>query len=342
MDAARRACCLCALLLLAPLAAGSAEPTPYERIVGPGAHPKKLADGFTFAEGPTWLRGKLYFSDMWFKNAAAGDWTGSPERSRLIMMDPDGRYRELAHGMQSNGTIAARTGGLIVCDMFGHRVVELDPANGRVVRVLLDRINGRPIDGPNDLVMDARGGIYVTDPQFTPEEKKSQPGKQVYYIAPDGAARVVIGPGEFAMPNGVEISPDGRTLYVNNTWQQPGGNAIWAYDIAQDGSLSNKRRFATVDLKPEVREAPNPADRFDSGADGSAVDTDGRYYVATRTGVQIFLPDGTAAGTIRVPQYPVSITFGGPEDSVLYIVGESSVWSIQTRAHGFRHPSGMN
>ena len=86
----------------------------------------------------------------------------------------------LATGMQSNGTIAARNGHLIVCDMFGHRVVELDPANGRVLRVLLDGINGKPIDGPNDLVMDAKGGIYVSDPQFTPDEKKSQPGKHVY------------------------------------------------------------------------------------------------------------------------------------------------------------------
>jgi gluconolactonase len=218
----------------------------------------------------------------------------------------------------------------------------VDPATGRVVRVLLDRINGRPIDGPNDLVMDARGGIYVTDPQFTPESEKSQPGTQVYYIAPDGSARVVIGPGEFAMPNGVEISPDGKTLYVNNTWQQPGGNFIWAYDIAADGSLSHKRKFAEVDLKPEVRSAANPADRFDSGADGSTVDTEGRYYVATRTGVQIFRPDGKPAGTIRLPQPPVSVTFGGGDNSVLYIVGISSVWSIQTKARGFRLPSGMN
>jgi gluconolactonase len=313
-----------------------------ERIVAPGATPKKVAEGFTFTEGPTWLKGKLYFSDMWFKNPAAGDWTGSPTRSRLIVMERDGRYRVLAHGMQSNGTIAARTGNLIVCDMFGHRVVELDPANGRVRRVLLDRINGRLIDGPNDLVMDAKGGIYVTDPQFTPDQQKSQPGKQVYYIAPDGSARVVIGPGEYAMPNGVEISPDGRTLYVNNTWQQPGENFVWAYDVAEEGSLLNKRRFAVVELKPEVVEARNPADRFDSGADGSAVDTEGRYYVATKTGVQIFLPDGTAAGTIGVPQHPVSVVFGGSDNDVLYIVGESSVWSIQTRVHGFRHPSGMN
>jgi gluconolactonase len=164
----------------------------------------------------------------------------------------------------------------------------------------------------------------------------------VYYLAADGTARVVIGPGEYAMPNGVELSPDGRTLYVNNTWLQPGGNFVWAYDVAADGSLSNKRQFAMVNLKPEVLEARNPADRFDSGADGTAVDTDGRYYVATRTGVQIFLPDGTAAGAIWVPQYPVSITFGGSNNDVLYMVGESSVWSIQTKVHGFRHPSGMN
>jgi gluconolactonase len=349
MKYAGRPCCGVVLVLLPLLAAWSfvtlnaqAPQSAYERIIAAGEKPRKLAEGFTFTEGPTWLKGKLYFSDMWFKNAAAGDFTGSPERSRLIVMEPDGKYRVLAHGMQSNGTIAARSGNLIVCDMFGHRVIELDPASGRVVRVLLDKINGRPIDGPNDLVMDARGGIYVTDPQFTPEEKKSQPGKQVYYIAPDGAARVVIGPGEYAMPNGVELSPDGKTLYVNNTWQEPGGNFIWAYDVAADGSLSKKRRFATVELTPEVRQAANPADRFASGADGSAVDTDGRYYVATTTGVQIFLPNGTAAGTIVLPEPPVSLTFGGRDNGVLYIVGGSSVWSIQTKVHGFRHPSGMN
>jgi gluconolactonase len=314
----------------------------YAQVIAPGQTPKKLAEGFTFTEGPTWLKGKLYFSDMWFKNPAAGDWTGSPARSRLIVMEPDGNYRVLASGMQSNGTVTARNGNLIVCDMFGHRVVEVDPGTGRVRKVLLDRINGKPIDGPNDLVMDANGGLYITDPQFTPEATKSQPGTQVYHLAADGTARVVIGPGEYAMPNGVELSPDGKTLYVNNTWLQPGENFVWAYDVAADGSLSNKRQFAMVSLKPEVLEAPKPADRFDSGADGTAVDGEGRYYVATRTGVQIFLPDGTTVGTIWVPQYPVSITFGGPNNDVLYMVGESSVWSIQTRVRGFRHPSGMN
>ena len=310
----------------------------YEEIVPRGAAPRKIADGFTFTEGPTWLDGHLYFSDMFFKNPAANDWTGNPARSRLIDLPPTGKWRVLSSGMQSNGTIVAANGNLIVCDMFGHRVVEVRPDTGRVVRVVLDRVNGMPIDGPNDLVMDARGGLYITDPQFTPDERKNQPGKQVYYVAPDGSARVVIGPGEFAMPNGVELSPDGRTLYVDNTWSQPGENFVWAYDVAADGSLSNKRRFAMLNLTPEVLGAPARADRYDSRADGTAVDTDGRYYVATKSGVQIFLPDGTYAGTIWMPQYPVSVTFGGPNGDLLYMVGESSVWVLQTKVRGFRHP----
>ena len=157
--------------------------------------------------------------------------------------------------------------------MFGHRVVEVDPATGRVVKVVLDKVNGKPIDGPNDLVMDAKGGLYITDPQFTPEATKSQPGKQIYYVAPDGTARVVVGPGEYAMPNGVEISPDGKTLYVNNTWAQPGENFVWAYDIAADGSLSKKRQFAMLNLTPDVLGAAAPVDRF-----ASARRRDGRRH----------------------------------------------------------------
>ncbi len=314
----------------------------FEQVITPGVAARKLADGFTFAEGPTWLKGTLYFSDMFFQNPAAGDYTGSPARSSLVAMTPDGKSRVLARGMQTNGTIAAANGNLLVCDMFGHRVIEVDPASGRVIRVVLDKVNGKRVDGPNDLVMDAKGGLYVTDPQFTPDAQKNQPGKQVYYVAPDGTAKVVIGPGEFAMPNGVELSPDGKTLYVDNTWAQPGENFVWAYDVAADASLSNKRQFAMLSLTPEVLGAAKPVDRFDSGADGMAVDTDGRLYVATKSGVQIFLPDGTQAGAIVLPQAPISLTFGGPASDVLYIVGGSSAWSIRTKVRGFRYPGGMD
>ena len=311
----------------------------YEQVIAPGTVPVKRAEGFTFAEGPTWLKGALYFSDMHFRDHRNGDWTGSPQKSRLIRMEPDGTWSVITRGMQTNGTIASPSGNLLVCDMFGHRVVEIDRMSGQVLRTILDRVAERPIDGPNDMVMDATGGIYVSDPQFTPEQEKSQPGTQVYYVAADGSAKVVIPAGEFAMPNGVEISPDGKTFYVNNTWRSPGENYIWAYDVGADGSLSNRRRFAMLHLTGDVLDAVEPSGRYDSRADGMAIDEDGRIYVCTLSGVQIFDRTGVYVGTIWCPQYPVSCTFFR---STLYIVGESSVWSIQTRVKGFRLPHGLN
>ena len=314
----------------------------FHQVIAPGIRPVKLAEGFTFSEGPTWLQGALYFSDMYFEDHRNGNWTGSAKRSRLIRMEPDGKWRVLTEGMQTNGTIASTNGNLLVCDMFGHRVIELDPDTGNVLDITCDNVNGQPIDGPNDLVMDARGGLYVTDPQFTPETTKSQPGKQVYYIRPDGTTKVVIPAGQYAMPNGVEISPDGKTFYVNNTWFQPGENFVWAYDIEPNGSLSNKRQFAMLNLTPDVLSAEQPEFRYDSRADGMAVDRDGRVYVCTLSGVQIFTASGIYAGTIWCPQYPVSCCFGGPNGDILYMVGESSAWSIQTKVTGFRLPTGLN
>jgi sugar lactone lactonase YvrE len=88
----------------------------------------------------------------------------------------------------------------------------------------------------------------------------------------------------------------------------PGGE--YAYDVQSDGSLTNKRKFAMLHLTDAVLSAADPANRFDSRADGTAMDTDGRIYVATVMGVQIFDKTGVYVGTIWCPQYPVSVTFG--------------------------------
>ena len=317
------------------VAKAEAQEALYHQVIAPGTSAVKLAEGFTFCEGPTWLKGHLYFSDMHFD----ADWTGDPKRSRLIRMSPDGQWKVLSKGMQTNGTLASRRGNLLVCDMFGHRVVEMNPRTGRVLKTVLRRIGGAAVDGPNDLVMDAKGGIYVSDPQFTPEAKKSQPGTQVYYVAPDGSSKVVIAAGEYAMPNGVEISPDGKTFYVNNTWKSPGENFVWAYDVADDGSLSNKRQFAALHLTDAAVNAENPEDRVMTQADGMAVDTEGRIYVGTLAGVQIFDKSGTYVGTIWTPELPVvSCSFGGENYDQLYMVAPTSVWAIQTQVKGFRAP----
>lgn len=308
----------------------------FREVIAEDVRPVKLAEGFVFAEGSVWLNDKLYFTDMYFE--PHNNWVGDPGKSRLIEMSANGSYKVLTSGMQMNGTILSKGRNLLVCDMFGHRVIEVDPSTGEVVRVVLDNVDGKSIDGPNDLVMDAKGGIYVSDPQFTPDAEKNQPGTQVYYVAPDGSSKVVIPAGEFAMPNGVEVSPDGKTFYVNNTWKSPGDNFVWAYDIQEDGSLANKRIFAELNVTPEMLSNEDVGSRRDTVADGMAVDTDGRLYVTTLAGVQIFDKTGAYIGTIWLPKNAANCAFGGENGDILYMVGWSNAWAIQTKVKGFRHP----
>jgi gluconolactonase len=211
----------------------------FHAIIPQDASPELVIDGtktepaLCFAEGPKWMNGKVYFSNMFFDQA----WTGDPKKSSIVEMDPDGTYRNITEGrMQANGLYPYKNGNLVVCDMLGHRVVEMT-TKGQVVRVIVDRYDGKSLDGPNDIITDTKGGIYFTDPQFTMEPVKFQPGRCVYYLSPEGKLTRIVEPNAFAMPNGIVLSPDGKILYINNTYDDESWypinsdkeNFIWAY-----------------------------------------------------------------------------------------------------------------
>ena len=316
----------------------------YRAVIPQDARVELFVDGATqgpgliFAEGPKWFNGKLYFSSMFFDQS----WGGDPRKSAIVEMDQDGRYRYISQGqMQSNGLMPLPSGNLGVCDMFGHRIVEMTP-QGTIVKTLAASYEGKPIDGPNDLVIDAKGGIYFTDPQFTPDVTKSQPGRAVYYLRPDGKVLRVIEPNVFAMPNGILLSPDGKTLYVNNTYDSETfwnvdtdkDNFVWAYDVAEDGLLRNGRKFAELQLTPEVLDRKGRS----SGADGMTIDELGNIYVATYAGLQIFSSRGGFIGLVHLPVYPVSCCFGGEDMKTLYMVGYDKVYRIRTNVSGLRYP----
>lgn len=295
----------------------------------------KTEPGLTFAEGPKWMNGKIYFSNMYFDQ----DWNGDPRKSSTVEMDPDGTYRNITRGrMQTNGLYPYRNGNLLVCDMLGHRVVEMT-TGGRIVRVVADSYNGKPLDGPNDIITDAKGGIYFTDPQFTPDAVKNQPGRTVYYISPKGEMTRIVEPNEFAMPNGVILSPDGKTLYINNTYDNESwypvntdkDNYIWAYDVNEDGTISNGRQFARLFLTENVLDRQGRS----TSADGMAIDKKGNLYVATYYGVQIFNQEGDFIGMINLPNFPVSLCFGDDDMKTLYIVSYNWVYKIRTNMEGF-------
>jgi gluconolactonase len=295
----------------------------------------KTKPGLIFSEGPKWMNGKIYFSNMYFDQS----WGADPKKSSTVEMSPDGSYKYITQGkMQTNGLYPYKNGNLLVCDMMGHRVVEMT-TKGQVIKVIADKYDGKSIDGPNDIITDAKGGIYFTDPQFTAETVKFQPGRAVYYVSPEGKITRIVEPNEFAMPNGILLSPDGKTLYINNcyddeTWYpvvSTKKNYIWAYDVNPDGTITNGRQFAKLFLTENVLDRKGKS----SSSDGMAIDKMGNIYVGTYYGVQIFNSKGAFVGMINLPTFPVSLCFGDDDMKTLYIVSYSWVYKIRTNMEGF-------
>ena len=163
----------------------------------------------------------------------------------------------------------------------------------------------------NDLAINVKGDLYFTD----------SPGKKVWFLPKGGTPRVV--DDGIDNPNGVLFSPDQSLLYVSDYI----GQLSWVFQIQPDGSLAHKQRYFYVHV-------PDAAPR--SGSDGMAVDTDGRVYIATPLGVQVFDQIGKCHAIIPVPQKaPLSnVEFGGPNFDELYITNGDKVFKRKTKVKG--------
>jgi gluconolactonase len=122
------------------------------------------------------------------------------------------------------------------------------------------------------------------------------------------------------------LSRDERTLFVNNTQ----GEYLLAFDVQANGTLRNRRNFAKYEGVTKTGEA------FASGADGLVVDGDGRIYVATTIGVQVFSPAGQHLGTIPLSRAPQNLAFAGPDKKTLYVVGRGVAFKVRMLAEGFK------
>ena len=283
-------------------------------VVAAGTKVEVIKEGFQGTEGPIGLPdGSLIFTET---NA-----------NRITKIDKDNNtstYLENTNG--SNGLAFDAKGRLIsVQTTAGQTKIGVLAPKGSEA-VLADSFEGKPFSRPNDLVVDKKGGVYFTDiggPRAAPGAPPPPLTPAVYYVPPGGRAmRIAEG---IERPNGIMLSRDEKTLFVNNT----SGEFLLAFDIQADGTVKNRRNFA------KYQSATRNDTGVTSGADGLAIDNDGRLYVATAGGVEVFSAAGQHLGTIPVSRAPQNIAFAGPNKKTLYIVGRGAAYKVQLLAQGF-------
>ena len=306
--------------LLTGAVVSAQEKSPLDAILPTGAKLEKVTGDTKFdtAGSPCYFKGILYFTNNNFDDL---------QKSRVMKMEKPGDIQIIRTNNGMTATLKPnKAGNLYACEMIGHRIVELD-STGAVLRVVVGEYNGKRIDGPNDMVLDRKGGFYFTDSQFIGKEQKMQDKPAVYYVRKAGTVTRVA--DDVVFPNGLALSPDGKTLYLANTQ----GKYLLAYDVAPDGSLSNRRNFTELTLSTE-----NIAKKSElSGADGVAVDRAGNVFVATTQGIgiQVFDKTGKHLGDISCPAPTNNCSFGGKDMRTLYVSAKDGIYSIRMRTAGF-------
>ncbi|HEY3301139.1 MAG TPA: SMP-30/gluconolactonase/LRE family protein [Methylophilaceae bacterium] len=283
---------------------------PIPGVVPGGIELRPIKSGFTGTEGPITLPdGSLIFTET--------------QANRITKIGLDGSISSFINDSNgANGLAFAPNGDLYAAQTLKPSVGIIYPANR--AKVLAKDYQGKPLGRPNDLVLDKKGGVYFTDPGVAPKPNEAPATKPaVYYIKPSG--ELILIADDITRPNGIQLSPDEKILYVANT----AGEFVFAYDIAEDGSVGPRRKFALLEGFKKTENGPS------SGADGLAVDAAGRLYVASTVGIQVFDKVGIALGIITLPKAPQNLAFAGADKKTLYVVGRGDAYKIPVLTPGY-------
>lgn len=284
-----------------------------EPVFCPDAPFDRVATGFTFTEGPALGPDHtLYFSDI----PAGKIWQVSPEGKAKEFLTPPGPTNGLAFDQQ---------GRLLMCVTKGERKgIARRDADG-TVHFLVDKYDGKPFIGPNDLAVDAQGRIYFTDPDYTThEDPKPEIPPAVYCLKPPAEEsgdwmleRVIVG---LKRPNGIVVTPNNEFLYVSNRDTQK----LHSYRIKEDGTLTDG--FTLYDFAP------------DRGIDGMWLDVEGNIYGAAgegrTTGLVVLSPMGRLLARRPMPEFSTNVIIGGPDGRDLYLTASKSVYHMRTGIAG--------
>jgi sugar lactone lactonase YvrE len=247
-----------------------------------------LLDGLAFPEGPRWHEGRLWFSDMHDLRVRTLDLSG---KSDVVV--------EVPHAPSGLGWLP--DGRLLVVSMEDRRLLRLEK-QGLVQHADL---SGLASYHCNDMVTDARGRSYVGNFGFDLHARAPQRDAEIVLVLPDGRARVAAAGMKF--PNGMVITPDGRTLIAGES----SAARLTAFDVAEDGSLENKRTWAQL-------EGAVP--------DGICLDAEGCVWVASPLGNQMLrvAQGGQVTHRVDVSRRAIACALGGPDRKTLFCATSDS------------------
>ena len=298
----------------------------FDALVDPATPIEKLGEGYRWAEGPVWIRRGAYllFSDV----PANRVYRWSAAAGVSVFLDPSGLAGPVPATLReagSNGLIPGLGNTILMADSGSRAIARLDLVTRRKT-LLATTYQGRRFNSPNDLVLARSGAIYFTDPPYglaglDESPLKEQPVNGVYRLDPSG--RVTLIDGTLSFPNGILLSPDGRTLYVANSDPR---RAIWvAYRLDARGNAASRRVLA--DVTAEVaRERPGLPD-------GMAIDAHGNLFASAPGGILVIAPDGTRLGRIETGQPVANCTFGD-DGRTLYLTSNNMIARVRTRTRG--------
>ncbi len=273
-------------------------------IVAKNADLKVISSAFKFTEGPAVdKQGNVFFTDQ--PNNQILKWSVDTD-SITTYLKPSGR---------ANGLYFDHDGNLLACADEKFQLWQID--GDKKINILIDDFEGKKLNGPNDLWVDAKGGIYFTDPYYQrpywKRQQKEIKEERVYYLSPDLKTIKVVAT-DFVRPNGIIGSADGKTLYISDN----GDKKTFSFTINEDASLTNRKLFIKM------------------GSDGMTIDNQGNLYL-TGNGVTVFNKNGEQIKHIPIPQsWTANVTFGGKDQKTLFITAMNSVYTLKMNVKGIR------